>query len=97
MKHPVWSPIIVASFGLAIALIAGFGPRLMPNAVTRSFRLGRYGFNAAPGPTIQMDRPKDTSAKFAVRFGVGSLIGVLIGLAAHKVIIRKFEEDFTPW
>ena len=97
MKHPMWSTIIVAGFGLVIALIAGFGPRLMPNAVSLGFRSGRYGFSTAPGPTIQVDRPKDTGKKFMVRLGVGALTCVLVGLASHKEIIRKFEEDFTPW
>lgn len=93
MKHPAWSTIIVASFGIILALIAGFGPALMPDISNNLFS-GRR-FNAAPSPTIQMDRPKDTFAKFAGRLAVGGSIGVLIGFAAHKGIIRKFEEDFT--
>ena len=93
MKHPLWSTIIVASFGLGVALIAAFGPRLMPD-ISHNFYLARSR-NAAPAPTIQMQRPKDTDRDFMIRLGIGGIIGVLIGFAAHKTIIQKFEENFT--
>ena len=66
----------------------------MPD-ISHNFYLARSR-NAAPTPTIQMDRPKDTQKRFVVRLGVGALAGILIGLASHKGIARKFEEDFTP-
>jgi len=95
MKHPLWSTIIVASFGLGVALITGFGPRVMPD-ISHNFYLARSR-NAAPAPTIQMERPRDTQKRFVVRLCAGTFAGILIGLASRKSIIRKFEEDFTPW
>ena len=93
VKRCIGSIVIVAAFASSGAVVAGYAPKLSSTAVALHQRVG----GSSGAPTVRKTRSADTQGKFTRRLIGGGVVGVLLGLAFRKGIIKKFEDDFVPW